>query len=41
MRKFFLILLLANFLLVTHSLFSQEIVWKHTGGPMGGIIGEF
>jgi len=40
MKKYFLIILLINFLFITHLLFSQEIVWKHTGGPMGGIIGD-
>ncbi len=40
MKKYFLIILLVNFLLITQLLFSQEIVWKHTGGPMGGIVGD-
>ena len=40
MRKYFLIIFLIDFLFITHLLFSQEIIWKHTGGPMGGIIGD-
>ena len=49
MRKSFNILpvpLLTLFLLLFNSLFSpnlifaQELIWKHTGGPMGGCVGD-
>ncbi len=31
---FLLIVILSNFI------FTQQLVWKHTGGPMGGIVGD-
>lgn len=27
-------------LVITDNIYSQELVWNHTGGPMGGIIGD-
>ena len=33
-------LFLISLISLTGSIFSQELIWKHTGGPMGGIIGD-
>lgn len=28
------------YILFSNFLFPQELIWKHTGGPMGGIVGD-
>jgi photosystem II stability/assembly factor-like uncharacterized protein len=35
--KFFFIII---FILISRITFSQELIWKHTGGPMGGVVGD-
>lgn len=35
--KFFFIII---FILISRITFSQELIWKHNGGPMGGVVGD-
>ena len=40
MKKYELALIAMLFILFITTSAAQQLVWKHTGGPMGGIIGD-